>query len=589
MACRRGLAAVLAWLPLAAFAIHVGEIQGRTHVSPLLGQQVDDLSGVVTAVARNGFWLQDEVPDDDVRTADGLFVYMTRGELPAVGDRVRLSGRVGEYRPGRNPDNLTVTQLSEARWERLARNVPLPPAVKLGRDGRMPPTGAIAPALGNVEAARRMLEPARYAMDFFESLEGMRVEIDDAIAVSPRSAHGVLAVILADQADVGLRTPRGGLAIGPGAFNPHRILLDASSVPLPAAVKVGDHLRGVRGVVDYGYGNYRVKLTEAPRLKPVALTDEMAAAALPGQIAVAAYNVENLGGNAPQGRFDALAKQIVGRLASPQLLALAEIEDDSGPRDNGVTSAAHTLARLTDAIRAAGGPAYRWVEVAPLDHADGGAPGANIRQAILYDPTRVQLDGAIGGAREAVAILAGGKLQPGAGRIAPDDAAFESSRKPLVAQFSVAGRRLVLIATHFVSKRIDQPLFGPQQPPAAGSELQRTAQAGVVAEFVRTLLARRSDAAVLVLGDFNDSAFGPASQTLEAAGLTNLTLSLPPQARYSFIFEGNGQTLDHVFVSPVLTRALRSYRIEHLNTEYPDAASDHDPVRAVLDIDAIPR
>ncbi|QSI77580.1 endonuclease/exonuclease/phosphatase family protein [Niveibacterium microcysteis] len=583
-----GLLALLA--ATGASAMTIGEVQGTGHLSPYAGRSVEDLRGVVTAVSRNGFWLQDETPDADERSADAVFVYLAKGEKPAVGDRLAVSGRVGEYRPGRNPDNLTITQLDDARWQRLAAGVPLPAPVRIGDGGRLPPTAAIAPTLGNVEAARRALEPRRYAMDFFESLEGMRVEIDDAVAVSARGKRGELVVIAAAQAETGLRSARGALTIAPGAFNPHRILIDDSLAATPAGVKVGDHLRGVRGVVDYAYGSYRLKLTETPQLVSKSLPADAAPALAPGQLAVAAYNVENLGGDAPQARFDALARQIVGPLRAPHLLALEEVQDSSGARDNGVTDATRTLTRLTDAVRAAGGPAYRWIDIAPENNADGGAPGANIRQVILYDPARVQLDGSVGGAKDAVAIGVGGKLQPAAGRIAPSDPAFESSRKPLVAQFTVAGKRLVVVATHFVSKRMDQPLFGPQQPPFAGSEVQRVAQAAVVADFVRTLRGHRADAAIVVLGDFNDFAFGPAAQALEAAGLANLTLGLPPQERYSFIYQGNAQALDHVFVSPPLAgQALRGYQIVHLNAEYPDAQSDHDPVRAVFDIDAIPR
>ncbi len=573
-----------------ACATTIGELQGSGHLSPYAGRSVEDVRGIVTAVSRNGFWLQDETPDADERTADAVFVYLAKGAKPAVGDRLGVSGRVGEYRPGRNPDNLTVTQIDDARWQRLAAGVPLPAPARIGEGGRLPPTTAIAPTVGNVEAARRALEPARYAMDFFESLEGMRVEIDDAIAVSPRGKRGELVVIAATQGQSGLRSARGALTIAPGAFNPHRILIDDSLAATPAGVKVGDHLRGLRGVVDYAYGSYRLKLTETPQLVAQSLPVETTPPLAPGQLSVAAYNVENLGGDAAQARFDALARQIVGPLRAPHLLALEEVQDSSGTRDNGVTDATRTLTRLADAIRAAGGPAYRWIDVAPENNADGGAPGANIRQVVLYDPARVQLDGSAGGAREAVAIGVGGKLQPAAGRIAPDDSAFESSRKPLVAQFSVAGRRLVVVAAHFVSKRMDQPLFGPQQPPFAGSEVQRAAQAAVVADFVRTLRGHRADAAIIVLGDFNDFAFGPAAQALESAGLANLTLGLPPQERYSFIYQGNAQALDHVFVSPALAGpALRGYQIVHLNAEYPDGQSDHDPVRAVFAIDAVPR
>lgn len=52
----------------------IGEIQGRGHSSPYLGETVRT-QGVVTATARNGFYVQDPVGDGDPATSDGLFVF----------------------------------------------------------------------------------------------------------------------------------------------------------------------------------------------------------------------------------------------------------------------------------------------------------------------------------------------------------------------------------------------------------------------------------------------------------------------------------------------------------------------------------
>ena len=38
-----------------------------------------------------------------------------------------------------------------------------------------------------------------------------------------------------------------------------------------------------------------------------------------------------------------------------------------------------------------GGKSYEYTEVAPVDGADGGKPGSNIRLGILYNPERVSL------------------------------------------------------------------------------------------------------------------------------------------------------------------------------------------------------
>ncbi|HEX4931405.1 MAG TPA: endonuclease/exonuclease/phosphatase family protein, partial [Gaiellaceae bacterium] len=151
----------------------------------------------------------------------------------------------------------------------------------------------------------------------------------------------------------------------------------------------------------------------------------------------------------------------------------------------------------------------------------------------------------------------------------------------LAARFRFGGRRLVAIALHLRSKSGDGPLFGRFQPPIETSSAARAAQADVVGHFVENVLAADPDAAVVVLGDLNDFDFAPALARLEAAGLRNLTKRLPESERYTFVFDGNAQALDHVLVSEALAASAR-YEIVHVNSEYNAAerASDHDPVVA---------
>ncbi|KPC90666.1 endonuclease/exonuclease/phosphatase, partial [Streptomyces sp. NRRL F-6602] len=115
------------------------------------------------------------------------------------------------------------------------------------------------------------------------------------------------------------------------------------------------------------------------------------------ELSVATYNVENLDPGDPQEKFDALARAVVTNLASPDVLAMEEIQDDNGPTDDGTVSADETLRRFTEAITAAGGPRYDWRGIDPVDKADGGEPGGNIRQAFLFNPARVSFTDRPGG------------------------------------------------------------------------------------------------------------------------------------------------------------------------------------------------
>jgi hypothetical protein len=52
----------------------------------------------------------------------------------------------------------------------------------------------------------------------------------------------------------------------------------------------------------------------------------------------------------------------------------------------------------------------------------------------------------------------------------------------------------------------------------------------------------------------------------------------------SYVFQGNFQTLDHMLVSSGLETVLvpGSFDVVHVNAEFADQASDHDPQVATL-------
>ena len=128
-----------------------------------------------------------------------------------------------------------------------------------------------------------------------------------------------------------------------------------------------------------------------------------------------------------------------------------------------------------------------------------------------------------------------------------------------------------MLANHFASKGGDEPLYGRHQPPARPSEAQRIAQAEEVRHFVDQLPRRAN---VVVLGDLNDFQFSPALDELTPR-LTDLIDLLPKDERYSYVYEGNSQTLDHVLVAGRIAQA--DYDVVHVNAEFANQASDHDP------------
>ncbi|HEX3816308.1 MAG TPA: endonuclease/exonuclease/phosphatase family protein [Mycobacteriales bacterium] len=572
----------------AGAATHAGlrihDLQGAAQVSPYAGKTVSDIPGVVTAVGAKQLWVQDPRPDHDPATSEGIVVYTGSKPAAVVGDAVSVNGTVKEHRPGSvDSTNLATTELENTTVSVTAHGQPLPRPVRIGPSGRMPPSTVIDRGdNGDIELSHHF-DPRRNGVDFWESMEGMRVEIDQAQVVGPTNSFGETSVVPIGSS---IRTTRGGIVARANDFNPERVVLAPTLASIPTA-NVGDSYSGATvGVLDYNFGNYEILPTTTPILHKGNLQRQVTRGQRAGELAVATFNVENLAPEDPQSKFDTLGQYATHNLASPDILALEEIQDNNGATDDGVVAADQTLQKLVDAIKAAGGPSYRWAEIDPTNDADGGEPGGNIRVAFLYRTDRgLQfVSRGHGDATAATMVTTDSQHQPALslspGRIAPSDAAWTDSRKPLAGQFTFRGRTVFVIANHFDSKGGDDPLFGRYQPIKEPSAVQRHEQATLVRDFVAQIerIDRRAD--VLVVGDLNDFDFSDTTSILTAGRqLVDLPSTLPTTQRYTYVYEGNSEVLDHILLSPALAdpRHGYDYQVVHLNSEFADQISDHDP------------
>ena len=559
------------------------DIQGRGHVSPLLNSTVSNVRGIVTAKRSNGFYMQDPVPDTDDATSEGIFVLTSSTPTVNVGDAVAVSGTVTEFRPGgTSSDNLSITEISTTSISVSSSNNPLPLATVIGIGGRIPPSTVIEDdATGDVETSG-IFDPLTDGIDFYESLESMLVQVNNAVVVAPRLSSGEIPVLGDNGVNAGVRTTRGGIVVRAADFNPERIFIDNAIQPTPQ-VNVGDHFVGVVvGVLDYSSGNFKLQSTQPLTAMPGGLTQEVTATAGTGQIAVATFNVENLNPGDSATKFSTLAGLVVNNLRSPDIIALEEVQDNNGNTDDSVVDATDTYNRLISAIQAAGGPTYQFLNINPADDQDGGEPGGNIRVGFLFRTDRglTVVDRPGGDATTATTIVnsgAGPQLSFSPGRIDPNNAAFDNSRKPIAGEFSFNGSKLFVIANHFTSKLGDEPLFGRFQPPMLSSAAKRIEQAQAVNNFIDAILAADPNANIVVLGDFNDFEFSVALGTLKGGALNNLVETLPQSERYTFVFDGNSQALDHILMSNSLFNRPFEYDIVHVNSEFVQQASDHDP------------
>lgn len=570
-----------------ADSIRIHDIQGTTRISPLNGKQVTGVEGIVTGVrtyGSRGFWMQDPEADDNAATSEGIFVFTGSAPTVAVGDAVKVSGQVGEYVPGgTSSGNQSVTQISKPAVTVVSSGNALPEATAVN-EYTVP--AAYAPA-GDPAAGGSIngltLDPSRYALDFYESLEGMNVAIGTSRVVGATDPHAELWVTVKGWEH---NTRRGGTLYGSyDSQNTGRLqiqqLAPLAQQPFPVA-NVGDRLTGrTEGPLDFNqYGGYTLVARTLGTVTAGTLAPEKTKAQAPGELAVATYNVENLDPSDPQQKFDNLAKAVVENLASPDIIALEEIQDDNGAKNDGTVSAEQTLTKFTAAIAAAGGPAYQWRSVNPENNKDGGEPGGNIRQVFLFNPARVSFtDRAAGDATTATAVTTEkgrAALTHSPGRIDPANPAWTDSRKPLAGEFVFRGRTVFVIANHFGSKGGDEGLTSHHQPPVRSSETKRLQQAQAVNAFVKSLLATEKNADVLALGDINDFEFSATAQALEDGGaLYSAIKSLPKAERYSYVYQGNAQVLDQILTSPAIKSF--SYDSVHINAEFSAQNSDHDP------------
>lgn len=289
-----------------------------------------------------------------------------------------------------------------------------------------------------------------------------------------------------------------------------------------------------------------------------------------------------------------VANHIAKYLNAPDIMFVQEIQDDSGPTDDGVVSANLTLTTLVNAIQKESGILYSFIDIAPVNNQDGGQPGGNIRQAYLYRPEKVKLlPGTLGGALDPTSVCKHEQklsLTFNPGRIDPTNEAWTNSRKPLAAAWeTLSGEILFTINVHFSSKDGSSSTQGNARPSVNGAVGQRTKQVKVAADFINSVLALDKHANIVIAGDFNEfvqtrSVFAPFDNILTEIDESS---GLDPVERYTYIFDQNCQQLDHIFVSKEI--AKRETLVEHVHVnnwgrDINTRASDHDPTVARITV-----
>lgn len=514
------------WLVFLAQLTPVGSIQGTGATSPRAGQQVTT-SGIVIARKSNGFFLQAPQPDADPRTSDGLFVF-TQTAPP---DSAAIA-------------NLVTVTGTVAEFRPNAD--PFSPTLTQLTQPSITVTGRNQPLPEPVLLTRRHLQPAG-GLEQLEHLEGMRVRLEAARAVGPGNSSGIFYAVFPGtprpfrEPGIEAPDPLPSPASPRWDGNPEKLRIDVRG---GSNVATGALLGPVTGTLDYAFRAYTILAEGSPPIQNTRRAQPIPAPA-PGEITIASFNLERI----TEERLPKAALSIRTMLRLPDVVGVQEADNVA------------LLQRLADQINrdalAAGqpDPQYR----AYLE--EGNDPGG-IDVGFLVKTARIRAD----------RVTQIGKAED------------FNDRPPLVLEASLGSFRFTVVVNHLRS------LINVNTAPV---QTKRRAQA----EFLARLLQQRQAENVAVIGDFNafefDDGYVDVMSSIERTPEPDfilLTRRLKPEQRYSYVFDGDAQTIDHVLLNQHMRRFWTRVVYARVNTDFPPAwradngrperVSDHDPVVA---------
>ncbi|HYO64379.1 MAG TPA: lamin tail domain-containing protein [Pyrinomonadaceae bacterium] len=556
----------------------ISQVQGSGTSSPFVGQTVG-VRGIVTLLKSNGFFLQEEVGDNDSdpNTSEGIFVFVSTAPPVAVGDQATVTGTVVEF------NGLTEISTSNANVQVSSTGNTLPTAVTL-TPADLPPT-------------------ANFAQPQLEKYEGMRLFASSLTTVAPNDTFFDVFTVLTGQprpfrepgipaSDPIPPDPTSGTpdcCIPVWDENPERLLVDTNGRAGSTGETLTSNvvLTNVAGPLDFAFGAYRLvneaNLTRSANMSAVPVPTPTA-----GEFTVAGYNIENFNNNATQRQKAALAVRDVLRL--PDIIGTAEIFDLAD------------LQALAAEIQTISGVAYS----AHLIEQDGTSEDSDQDVGFLVKTSRVSVT-SVTAERTADTFV-----NPNTGQ--PETA---HDRPPLLLRGTVdpsgPNPLPVLVVVNHLRSFIDIEQVTGEGPRVRA---KRKAQAESLAGLLQELQVNNPTTPVISVGDYNAFQFNNGyddpisvikgqptpdeqivvdqSPDLVNPDFYNLIDDLPASGRYTFIFEGTPQALDHVLVNTVARARNSRTAVARHNADFPEATasvfasnaarpernSDHDPVVA---------
>ncbi|MCH9695270.1 MAG: lamin tail domain-containing protein [Gammaproteobacteria bacterium] len=537
------------------------EIQGSGSATPFEGDTVITEGNIVTAVGLDGFAMQtpSSRSDGDINTSDGIYVFTGDAPAVAVGDLVNVTGTVDEF--------FDFTEFTSGPTvEVIGSGLELPAPVVF--DAMTPSSDPTSPSCA-VE---------------FECYEGMLVTIDNGTVTGSNQRFGPDPLaevhITADSTrtfrEPGIEVPGiVGLPVWDG--NPEVFELDPDKLGLPNQEIPAGSSFSATGVIGYEFGGYELwpsslTVTPAPLPHPVRrarwyettvgslnmfrLFDDIDDAPGANAFGEPTDDDASISTEEYQRRLTKLASYVIDNMQTPDVLGVQEVEslkvlEDLAAEINSRNPRARYRAFLIEGN-----------DIGTID------VGFLVRKWRVFFPRVEQL-----GADETY-------LQP-----ITQELDLLHDRPPLVLHGWVGFMPISVMVVH------NRSLGGIDGSDGERVRAKRFEQAQSIAQKVQDLQSQRRSRNLVVIGDFNAFEFSdgyvdalghirgdfePADALISGTDLVNPDLmnqvfSLPEDERYSFIFRGNAQTLDHALTSAPLDRRVLGLQFARGNA---DAAVD---------------
>lgn len=559
----------------------IHDIQGPGRISPY-NNQIVTTQGVVTARARNGYYLQGVTPDADPLTSEGIFVFTNSTPGVAIGDQIKVSGRVSEF-----------SNLSEAA-PTLTELVDTVVLQTLATGSSLPDPAPIAADLA-----------AGVAFDSLERYEGMRVSVPATVVVAPsgeRSTNpdGQFFVTptgvprpfrepgLEANTQLALNEPPTAAPAAPTVprfdSNAEALRVDTDelfaldNVRTPGiTAAVGALVAPFTAVLHFEDRSYNalpiVNVASAVQsLLSNNVLQPVAAVPLPSssQFTIASANLEFFS-SSDTNRLSKFVRAMCDVLRAPDILGMIEIDS--------LTS----LTAIANGANAYGGGCADSTYAAFLSDPDTATQNTGFLVKTTKDSTT------------RVTVLSTQRTRTVEGGLDADAVFLTGDRRPYLLRATVSANGAtglpVTVILHHPKSLIESDV-----PVGSPDRQKRLNHALYAANLVKRLQTEDPNVKLALIGDLNAFEFNDgivdvlgilrgnpvpddetylAGDSIDVFGtpsvedLINLTGSLAPSERYSYSFRGDSQVLDHHLVNPSLLTRFAKYAIAHVNSVYP--------------------